>query len=307
MKWIEAKVFVEASEPLAMMELVSEIFEELGTKGVALEEPWPAPGDGWEPGAPSPPDYYAVTGYLPENHRAENRMRLLEERLAGLKRTNEALFRVECKTIDEEDWSNSWKQYFHPRKIGSRIVVKPTWRDYDPGPDEIVLEIDPGMAFGTGTHATTANCVRLLEKYLRKGDSFLDVGTGSGILMMTAHALGAGFLLGTDSDETAVAVARQNLERNGAGGNRCHLVVADLLCGVRGKFDVTAANILSEVIVRLLDDLPDSVASGGLFIASGIVEENADAVLEKMAEKELEVVEQVMEDSWVAIVARKKT
>jgi ribosomal protein L11 methyltransferase len=246
-----------------------------------------------------------VTGYFPENSRAENRMRTLEERLSTLEAGENIVTRVEYGAVDEQDWANCWKKYFKPAKVGRRIVVKPSWHDYDRNEGEIVLEIDPGMAFGTGTHPTTANCVRLLEKHLKKGDSFLDVGTGSGILMLAAHALGAGTLAGTDRDETAVAVAGQNLVGNGVEKGRFHLAVMDLAKGLKGKFDVIAANILSEVVVRLLDDIPDLLSDGGVFIASGIIEENAAKVREKMASKGLEVVETVVEDKWVAAAARK--
>jgi ribosomal protein L11 methyltransferase len=307
MRWIEAKVYVEAERPLPVMEVVADMFIELETKGVAIEEPWTEPLEGWDPDASAPPDYYAVSGYFPETPRTENRIRLLEERLSGLKVEGKVDARVVYKTIDEEDWSNSWKKYFKPKKIGDRIVVKPTWRDYEAGPGEIVLEIDPGMAFGTGTHPTTANCVRLLEKFVKEGDSFLDVGTGSGILMMAASRLGACKLAGTDRDETAVEIAGKNLELNGLKRERFHLAVADLANGIKGKFDVIAANILSEVIVRLLDSLPDLMAENGVFIASGIIEENLKPVLEKMGKQGLEVVECAVEEKWAAVAARKRT
>ena len=183
------------------------------------------------------------------------------------------------------------------------IVVKPTWRHYKAAGEDIVLEIDPGMAFGTGTHPTTANCVRLLEKFVKKGDAFLDVGTGSGILMMAAGRLGAGVLAGTDRDETAVEIARKNLEINGFDRSRFHLVIADLANGLKGRFDVIAANILSDVIVRLLDPLPDLMTENGVFIASGIIEENLNPVLEKMKEKKLKIAECFVDENWAAIAA----
>jgi ribosomal protein L11 methyltransferase len=306
MRWIEAKVFIDADDPESIVEIVSEIFRELETRGVAIDEPWVEPAEGWDAHALKPPDYYAVTGYFPENHRAEKRVGLLEEKITALKDTESANIRVVYKRIDEEDWSHSWKKYFKPQKVGSKIVIKPTWCDYEVEENEIVLEIDPGMAFGTGTHPTTANCIRFLEKYVKKGDSFLDVGVGSGILMLAAQLLGAGFMVGTDTDETAVEVAKNNLRKSGMKTVGPGLVVADLVSGLRGRFDVIAANILSDVIIRLVDSLADLMAEDGIFIASGIIEDNLDAVISKMEGNNLEVVEWVADQSWTALAARKK-
>jgi len=305
MKWIEARVFFESDEQSWAMEIISDIFNELHTQGVVIEDPLSDPHEGWGIEAHKPGDYYAVTGYFPENNQTENKRRLLEEKLFKLNGQYNLRTRVVYQGIDEQDWANSWKKYFKPQKIGDRIVVKPTWHDYSPEPDEIILEIDPGMAFGTGTHPTTAMCVRMLEKYIKSGDFFLDVGTGSGILMLVAHRFGAARLLGTDRDEMAVTVACQNLLRNNVPSGKFNLIVADLIEGIRGKFHVVTANILSEVIVVLLDNLPEILFPDGLFIASGIIEENKDMVLKKMAEQGLKILDMDIREQWVVIVARK--
>jgi ribosomal protein L11 methyltransferase len=305
MKWIEAKVFFECDEPSWAMEIVSNIFSELHTQGVVMEDPMSDPHEGWGIEAHKPPDYYAVTGYFPENHQTENRRQLLEERLFKLNGQYNLRTKVAYQGIEEQDWANSWKKYFKPQKIGDRIVVKPTWHDYDPEPGEIILEIDPGMAFGTGTHPTTAMCVRMLEKYVKNGDFFLDVGTGSGILMLVAHRLGAARLLGIDRDEMAVTIACQNLLRNGVSAGKFNLIVADLVEGIRGKFHVVAANILSEVIILLIDNLLEVLSRDGLFIASGIIEENKDMVIKKMTDQGLEILDTDVREQWAVIVACK--
>lgn len=305
MKWIEAKVFFESDEPSWAMEIISDIFSELHTQGVVIEDPISDPHEGWGIEAHKPPDYYAVTGYFPENQQTENRRQLLEEKLFNLNGQNNLRTKVVYQGIDEQDWANSWKKYFKPQKIGNRIVVKPTWHDYEPDPDEIILEIDPGMAFGTGTHPTTAMCVSMLEKYVKRGDFFLDVGTGSGILMIVADRFGAARLLGTDQDEMAVTIARQNLLRNGITAGQFNLIVADLVNGIRGKFHVVAANILSEVIIVLLENLSEVLSEGSLFIASGIIEENKDMVIKKMTEQGLEILDMDVREQWAVIVSRK--
>jgi ribosomal protein L11 methyltransferase len=305
MKWIEAKVFFESDEPSWAMEIISDIFNQLHTQGVVIEDPMSDPHEGWGIEAHKPPDYYAVTGYFPENHQTENRRQLLEEKLFKLNGQYNLRTKVVYQGIDEQDWANSWKKYFKPQKIGNRVVVKPTWHDYCSKPDEIILEIDPGMAFGTGTHPTTAMCVAMLEKYVKNDDFFLDVGTGSGILMLVAHRFGAVRLLGTDRDEMAVTIACRNLLRNGVSSKKFNLIVTDLVEGIRGKFHVVAANILSEVIIVLLDNLSEVLFPGGLFIASGIIEENKDMVYQKMVEQELEILEMDIREQWAVIVARK--
>jgi ribosomal protein L11 methyltransferase len=303
MKWIEAKVFFESDEPSWAMEMISDVFYSLHTQGVVIEDPSSDPHEGWGDGADKPVDYYAVIGYFPENHQTENKRRLLEEKLFNLNGHYNLCTRIVYQDIDEQDWANSWKKYFKPQKIGDRIVIKPTWHDYNPEPNEIILEIDPGMAFGTGTHPTTAMCVRMLEKYLKRGDFFLDVGTGSGILMLVAQRLGAARIVGTDRDEMAVTVAFQNLLRNDVPAGKFSLIVADLVGGLRGKFHIITANILSEVIILLLDNLLEMFAPQGLFIASGIIEENKDMVIKKIIEKGLEIMEINIQEQWAVIVA----
>lgn len=305
MKWIEAKVFFEAEEPSWALELICDIFRDLCTQGIVVEDPFAEPSEGWGPDGRKPGDYYAVTGYFPSNRQGENKRQLLEENISGLAQHYNISTRIVYKSIHEQDWANCWKQYFKPQKIGERIVVKPTWHRYNANEGDIVLEIDPGMAFGTGTHPTTAMCVCMLERYLKKNDFFLDVGTGSGILLLTAHGLGAARVIGTDQDETAVAVARQNLLKNHVPPEKFGLVAAHLVEGVRGKFHVVAANILSEVIVLLLDKLSEILVPEGFFIASGIIEDNRDMVIEKMLQENLKVIHTEVREQWVVIVAQK--
>jgi ribosomal protein L11 methyltransferase len=305
MEWIEAKVFFESDEPFWAIEIISDIFNELHTQGVVIEDPFSDPHEGWGLEANKPGNTYSVTGYFPENQQTENKRLMLEEKLFRLNGQHNLYTKIVYQNIDEQDWANSWKKYFKPQKIGKRIVVKPTWHDYTPEPDEIILEIDPGMAFGTGSHPTTAMCVRMLEKYVKEGNCCLDVGTGSGILMLVAHRLGAGWLLGTDMDEMAVTVACRNLLRNNVPSGKFNLIVTDLLEGIRGKFHLITANILSEVIVFLLNDISKVLYPDGIFIASGIIEENKDIVIKKMTEQGLKILDLDTQEKWVAIVAGK--
>jgi ribosomal protein L11 methyltransferase len=245
-----------------------------------------------------------VVGYLPEDERLDSRRSELEAEVARLGNHIGLIYRLSYRQVDEQNWAESWKAFFWPQRVGERIVVKPSWRDYAAGPGEIVVELDPGMAFGTGTHPTTALCVQLIERHLKSGDAFLDIGTGSGILMLAAAKLGAARLCGGDRDGMAVRIAAENLRRNGIGPQRVCLVQGSLAAPFRGRFDVVAANILTHVIVELLDDLARLLKPGGIFICSGIIEPNRDLVAGKMREAGFEVLEIRQKEGWVAMAGK---
>ena len=190
----------------------------------------------------------SVTLYLPNNPQGMEEMAAAREILARLKsQDTEGLYgrlEMELKNLNEEDWSNAWKKYYHPVKVGKHLVVCPSWEEYDRQLDDIVLTLNPGMAFGTGTHDTTRLCMELLEEYLTKDDCVLDVGCGSGILAITAALLGAKEIKGCDIDEVAVKVAGENADLNGVG-DRIAFHRGDLTSQVEGSFQVICANIVA--------------------------------------------------------------
>ncbi len=304
MKWIAVKVLFEFQDIALAADLIADCFYTLGLKGVVIDDPVADPDEDWGTDALPMPEKDAVTGYLPGDSRFENTLAALQQSLGKLERATGVRCRVICSEIDEEDWAHAWKAFFYPERVGRHIVVKPTWRDYTPQPGDKVLEIDPGMAFGTGTHPTTSLCIALLEKHLRPGCSFLDVGTGSGILMAAAAKLGAGQGLGIDNDPLAVEIAGNNLRLNGADPEKFTVSTGDLVTVVTGSYDLVAANILSEVIVRLLDDLPAKTSPGGIVITSGIIEKNQSAVTDKMSAQGLDILEVQRKEGWVAIVGK---
>ena len=192
MKYIEAKItFDHPDTPLAG-DLVAGVFFDFDLQGVVVEDPGMEPVEEWAEDAVARPSAHAVIGYLPEDEKLDRRRAQLEDEIARMANHLSLVYRISYRQVDEQDWAESWKAFFWPQKIGAHIVVKPSWRDYDARPDDIVIEIDPGMAFGTGTHPTTSLCVQLIETGLKPGESFLDIGTGSGILMVAAGKPGRG-------------------------------------------------------------------------------------------------------------------
>ncbi|RPJ75651.1 MAG: 50S ribosomal protein L11 methyltransferase [Desulfobacteraceae bacterium] len=304
MRYIEAKVTFNHPDPELAGDLIAGVFFDFDLQGVVVEDPTLEPAEEWAEDAVARPAAHAVVGYLPEDEGLDRCRLQLDEEVGRLGNHIGLIYRFSYRRVDEEDWAESWKAFFWPQKIGERIVVKPSWRDYGPQPGEIVIEIDPGMAFGTGTHPTTALCVRLIEKWLAPGASFLDVGTGSGILMIAAAMLGAGRLCGGDRDGTAVRIAAENLRRNQVGGDRFQLAQGSLAGPFRGRFDIVCANILTPVILELLEDLPRVLKKGGSFICSGVIAENEALVVERMKATGFEIAEVLSQEGWVAIVGQ---
>ncbi len=307
MHYIETKVTFDHTEPELAADLIAGAFFELDLQGVVIEDPGLDPEEDWAEDAVARPDAHAVIGYFPQDARVEARCRKLEVEVGRLAEQIGFIHRTRFRQLDEQNWAESWKAFFWPQKIGARVVVKPSWRDYAAGPGDIVLELDPGMAFGTGTHPTTALCVALIETYLREGAAFLDIGTGSGILMAAAAKLGARLVCGGDRDETAVRIAAANIERNGIAADRRCLAQGLLAEPFRRRFDVVAANILTHVIVELLEDVPRLLVPGGVFICSGIILEGRDRVTAKMGDLGLVVLETREREGWVAIACRADT
>lgn len=255
-----------------------------------------------------------LTVYLEDNDENRELAERIEEEMINLleKARDEAAGSAEesplgfLKVVKEfnndQDWKDKWKEYFKPTRISKSIVVKPTWESYENKQGDKVIEIDPGMAFGTGTHETTSLCVKLLETYMKPQYDVLDVGCGSGILSIAAALLGARDVLGIDIDPTAVDVAKENLELNKVD----HLAKAqegDLTSGVDYKADIIVANLMADLVVMLASDAKRHLKDGGYFISSGILVEKEKMVSSALIENGFEIVEVVEDGEWCAIVA----
>lgn len=238
----------------------------------------------------------------------------LEDTLEGLEKM-EDIFReieilpiekVEIKSVCDEDWKNLWKKYFKPVKISDRIVVKPTWEAYVAQKGDLVIEIDPGMAFGTGSHPTTTLCIRLLEKYLMPGrDRVLDMGCGSGILSIGAALLGAKEVLGVEIDPQACRVAEENVKQNGFD-KVIKVVNGNLTQGLDYTANITVANLMADLVMQLSKDIGKHLVKNGIYISSGILVDKKEQVVSAIKACGFEILEIVEEDEWCAIAARKK-
>lgn len=207
--------------------------------------------------------------------------------------------------VDEEDWATAWKQYYHPVKISERFTIVPTWEEYKPvSTDELIIELDPGMAFGTGTHPTTVMCLQALENVVSKNDTVIDVGTGSGVLSIGAAMLGAEKVHALDLDEVAVTAARENVELNKVD-DVVQVFHGNLLDTVKEPADVVVANILAEIIVTFTDDAYSIVKPGGVYVTSGIIGAKKDDVKEALENSGFTIEEVLMMEDWVAIIARR--
>ena len=308
MQW--AEVSVDTSHEA--MDLVSEILQELGAAGVVIEDPallneyirsglW----DYTDLKESEETEIVRVKAYWALDEELEGKLQCLAARLDGLASNgiDKGAGAVSWKAVADEDWAETWKEFFHTEKIGARTVIKPTWEEYEAKAGEIVVELDPGAAFGTGQHATTSLCIRALEDLVRPGMTVFDVGTGSGVLAIVAAKLGAKRVEAVDFDPVAVRVARENVRQNGAE-DVVHTERSDLLKSVAGEADLIIANIIADIIVRLFGEVKGSLAAGGTMLLSGIIEDRLADVVEAAGRHGFSVEKIEQEKGWAAVIVK---
>lgn len=304
MKLIEIRVIFDADSIKEAQNQIINILYEFGISGVKIDEPMKRHTlDFYRNEQDFVSNEYAVSAYFPDNAYTERRKVLISNRFKEFFNEREdIIYNVDFYSLEDEDYQDSWKKYVFTEKISDRFVVKPTWREYEAEDGELLIEIDPGRAFGTGTHPTTYLCVQMMEKYIKEGQSIIDVGTGSGILMVAGDKLGASEIWGVDIDESAVEVARENLNLNKVSENKTKLLVGNLLNVVEDKkFDVVIANILADVIILLLKDISKVVNKNGLIILSGIIEDKKNEIIKIAKENNLNLIDEKIEKEWVSL------
>ena len=296
MKWIELSV----QAPPEFVEPLSHIFHRYGHGGVALESLGgfnPDEGETQPEGAD-----VVVRAYLPLDATTDQRRENISVAVQ-LVASIVPLPPLSERVVEEEAWQESWKRHFHVLRVGNRIVICPTWRDHRSQPDEIVISLDPGMAFGTGHHPTTRMCLEALEALVQPGHRVLDVGCGSGILSIASAKLGSAEVVGCEIEEVAARVARENAVHNDVGSivSTIHGTIDDLDGRERG-YDIVLANISAKVISDLSHDLADAVAPGGHVVVSGIIGSRRDEVSCKLEHAGLTLADEMWSDDWVALV-----
>ena len=308
--WIEITIHTtnEASE------IVESILLDYGSTGVAIEDPTTLEENLHDDFGTivelSPTDYpevgVIVKGYINELNFDDETFNRFKDELEQLgKNINIGeFFKIETTTIQDSDWENSWKDYFDILNIGEKFVIVPTWREYENEENKYVINIDPGMAFGTGGHETTSLCIKNLEKYVKPHDNIIDVGCGSGILSIAASYLTDGEIKAVDLDKLAVDVSRENFALNNLE-NRITVEEASLLTKETKKYNVIVANILAHIIELMLDDAYKLLEDGGYYITSGIIKDKKDELLEKMLERGFKLVEETSDNEWYSFVVTK--
>jgi ribosomal protein L11 methyltransferase len=322
MSWLELSVDVDPEA----VESVSELLAQYGYNGgVVIDQPIIPGEDG--------PEYsfdatrpVTLRTYLPLDQQTEEVRARVEQALWHLGRMR-SVGPLQTRPLEEQDWANAWKRYYTIQQIGQRTVIVPSWLEYAARPDEIVIRLDPGMAFGTGLHPTTRLCLALLEQYTQPNQKVLDLGSGSGILAIAAAGLGAHPVLALDTDPIAVEASAANAERNGvaaqiisaegslgrgaelggwvgAGPSPAHASNPQPIA-IEPPFDLIVANILARVLAALADDLIEALIPGGILLSSGIIADRENEVLLAYAAAGLELIERRQEGDWVALAHRR--
>lgn len=311
MEWIELIVHTTTDGT----DRVSEVLMDAGASGTMIEDrsdiPDPAKPHGiWEIIDPklldSMPEDVLVHAWFEENASLPSLLDGIKGRLAELSSSGDDLgtLLLDTRSVNDQVWTDVWKKYFKPFHAGTHLVVKPTWEPYDPEPEDKIIEIDPGMAFGSGTHETTGMCLSLLEEMISGGEEVIDVGTGSGILAIGAALLGAGHVLAIDIDPDAVRVAEENVQHNHVEA-AVSVQQGDLLKRVSAVCDICVANIISDVIISFAAPLLSHIRPGGLFICSGIVSMRSDEVQQALTDAGYEILRKESRGEWTAFLSRR--
>ena len=303
MKFIKVNAGFEAPDIVLAEDLICNIFFSFNLKGVVCNVPIDEPDEGFGTNTLEQPDRFSITGFFPCIDSSDAIIESIRQQTEKLEE-HQIRVTIDTEIVDEADWADAWKDFFEVTPITHQIIVKPDWKPYEPNQGEIIIHLDPGMAFGTGTHPTTAMCIQLIEKYLAPGSSFLDIGTGSGILMITAGKLGASELTGIDTDETVVSIAETNLAKNDIPSDIYALFHAALDQVPKTSFDVIAANIIAQVIVDIAGQIKQRMNDRSIAVLSGIITDRLADVLDALDRNGFDIVDKHQTDEWVALAVK---
>ena len=302
MKWIKVRVDYFSDNLEETKAKLVNMFNEIGINQVEVIDYFSENELDYNANFSSKNDVWSIIGYVVDNRFANTKLNIIFNNLKEfMENENEFMYEIFTAKCNDEDWQDEWKKYFHTVNITDNIVIKPSWDEYEPSDNEIVVEIDPGLAFGTGTHETTSLCVEFLEKYAQNKKKLLDIGCGSGILMLIGKKLGVEKVVGIDIDEKVNDVVLENFSKNGINDN-FQVIIGNLVDNVNEKYDLVVSNILVDVLEKLLEDIEKALEKGAIVIFSGILNEKEEAFLKKAKNYNLKQIDRKDKNNWVSLV-----
>ena len=302
MKWIKVRVDYFSDNLEETKAKLVNMFNEIGINQVEVIDYFSENELDYNANFSNKNDVWSIIGYIVDNRFANTKLNIIFNNLKEfMENENEFIYEIFTAKCNDEDWQDEWKKYFHTVNITDNIVIKPSWDEYEPSDNEIVVEIDPGLAFGTGTHETTSLCVEFLEKYAQNKKKLLDIGCGSGILMLIGKKLGVEKVVGIDIDEKVNDVVLENFSKNGINDN-FQVIIGNLVDNVNEKYDLVVSNILVDVLEKLLEDIEKALEKGAIVIFSGILNEKEEAFLKKAKNYNLKQIDRKDKNNWVSLV-----
>lgn len=302
MKWIKVRVDYFSDNLEETKAKLVNMFNEIGINQVEVIDYFSENELDYNANFSNKNDVWSIIGYVVDNRFANTKLNIIFNNLKEFtENENEFMYEIFTAKCNDEDWQDEWKKYFHTVNITDNIVIKPSWDEYEPSDNEIVVEIDPGLAFGTGTHETTSLCVEFLEKYAQNKKKLLDIGCGSGILMLIGKKLGVEKVVGIDIDEKVNDVVLENFSKNGINEN-FQVIIGNLVDDVNEKYDLVVSNILVDVLEKLLEDIEKILEKDATVIFSGILNEKEEAFLKKAKNYNLKQIDRKEKNNWVSLV-----
>lgn len=310
MKWYKIKIETETEA----VDVLTYLLEENGIEGAIIEDPNDPmfqdsyKGD-WDYSEDTARQFdgedTVIKVFIEASENIDKVVEDIENMLANIKSNglNIGKGNVSYEIVDDVDWKDKWKEYFKPFKIGDRVIIKPSWEAYEAKDDDLVIEMDPGSAFGSGTHETTSMCVKFIEKVMKDSDIVLDIGCGTGILGITAAKLGAKQVIGVDIAEEAIIATNENIIKNNVE-NIMTVRLGNLTDVINEKANIVVANIMADILIMMTESISNFIEVGGYYITSGIINKKVDDVLSTLKENDFEIVEHTNEGEWNAILAR---
>ena len=302
MNWIKVKIDYFSNTLEETKSKLINMFEEIGIKQIEVIDYFSDNSLDYNINFKKKSEIWSIIGYIVNNRFSKLKLNIISDKLKEFSLDDEEfMYEIYTSECSDDDWKDEWKKYFHTVNITDNIIIKPSWDDYEASEGETLIEIDPGMAFGTGTHETTALCVEFLEKYVPGKKKLLDIGCGSGILMLIGKRLGVEKVVGIDIDSNVKDVVIENFEKNNIKDNY-EIIIGDLVEDINEKYDLVVSNILVYVLKELLENIEKTLEKGATIIFSGIIKDKEEEFLRKTKEHNLVEIDRNEKNNWVSLV-----